>query len=101
MNSLQYKNKRKEKFAEIQKYALKKNGFILSDSDLVLYTKFFSEEKYEINTEIEIKDLLRILKELSYQADGKMNAKEIKFMYRRMFGLLLESSYIWNYTHEL
>ncbi|KAI4441691.1 hypothetical protein C824_004200 [Schaedlerella arabinosiphila] len=94
-NDIQYKEKRRKKYADIQKIALKSNGFLLKETELDIYTKFFAEEKYKIQSKEEILDLFLLLKKLCLQANKKDNASELKLMYKKSFGLLLENSYIW------
>lgn len=91
-----FRTKREKKFAEIQKYALEKNGFVLSEEELNLYFKVFSEYGYKIKEECEIHDLYKLIKKLCSQAIGMENEKEIQMMYKKQFGLAIEKSYIWD-----
>lgn len=96
MNKVEYKEKRKQKYAEIQRIALEKNGFILNELDLALYNKFFSEENYKIIEQKDFSVLLKLIKDICFQARGKDNFKEIKQMYKKKFAFLVKNSYIWD-----
>lgn len=90
------RRKKEKKFAEIQRFALERNGFVLTDSELALYTRLLPEYHKKITGQQDIAALLRIFKKLCRQAEGMSNAAEVKKMYRRQFGFSLENSFIWD-----
>lgn len=91
-----YRQAREEKYSEILKFALKGNGFLLSDAESKLYCKLLSEYKYKIVEEEEIREWYSLLQKLCRQAEDKENAWEIKKVFKKQFGMSLENSYLWD-----
>ncbi|MBD5395930.1 MAG: glycosyltransferase [Lachnospiraceae bacterium] len=96
MYSLQYQKERENKFAEILKFALRENGFELTETELSLYCRILSEYKYRIVNKQEIQDFYLLIQKLCKQAEKLTNYAEIKKMYKKQFGLSLENSFIWD-----
>jgi len=92
----EYGSKRRKKYAEIQRFVLKSNGFSLTDAELDLYTRVLSEHHEKITDQQDIVDLWKLFKKLCLQSAGMSNSREIKKMYRKQFGLSLENSFIWD-----
>ena len=93
------KKQRAEKFAEIQKYAIRRNGIVLSKEDEDFLTLMLPEGRFEqIVSENEMMRLYSILKEMVCQARDKRmyNYLEIKTACRKQFSRRLEYSEIWN-----
>lgn len=95
-HSEKYRDKRIQKHAEIQKYALIGNGFALSDDELQLYSKILGENLYKIETQTELSQFYQLIKKLCAQAEKMDNVKEICKMYKKQFGQSLVNSYIWD-----
>lgn len=94
--SAEYQAKRYEKYSEILIFALRRNGFILTEAEENLYCKVLSEYSYKIATRKELEEFLRIIKKICVQSEEMSNSKEIKHMYRKQFGISLQNSYIWD-----
>lgn len=95
-HSEEYRMERKRKFGEIQAYALKGNGFSLTDQELELYNTIFAEDGYRIESKEELEMGFRLIKKICHQAEGMENSKVIQLMFKRQFGICLEKSYVWN-----
>lgn len=91
-----YREKREQKYSEILAFALKENGFTLTDTEIKLYCRILSEYKYKIMSEEEIFCFYSLIKKLCVQSKHMSNSAEIKKMYKKQFGLSLENSYIWD-----
>jgi glycosyltransferase involved in cell wall biosynthesis len=87
---------RAEKFAQIQKYALKANGFDLSDGDLEFLTAMLPEGRlvYKVMRD-DLERLYRILGSVISQAEQMNNQSEIKIACRKQFSRRLECSEVW------
>lgn len=93
------KSKRAAKFAEIQRYAIEKNGFELSKEDLNILTGMLSEGRFEkIVSKEDVEKLYRVLKDIIGQAKEKDmdNQNEIAVACRKQFSRRLEYSEVWN-----
>lgn len=90
--------KRKSKFAELQWYALEKNGFELSMEEKEFLSRMFPENIREIvANRTELKKLYLIMKKLKEQAGIKKheNEEEMKILLRKLFSQRIEFSDIW------
>lgn len=88
---------RKQKFAEIQKEALKLNGFNLNVEETKIFTQYFPENKSEYIDKSNLEKACRLLKKMIIQArDNNMeNTKEFEIVCHKMFALKTENSSIW------
>ena len=94
--SEEFGGSRRKKFAEIQKFALERNGFSLTDAELNVYTRLLSEHHEKIEEQQDVAALWSVFKKLCRQAQGMHNANEVRRMYRKQFGMSLENSYLWD-----
>jgi glycosyltransferase involved in cell wall biosynthesis len=87
---------RAERFAQIQKYAIKANGFDLSDGDFEFLTDMLPEGRliHKV-TKDELERLYRILSFVISQAGQMDNQNEIKIACRKQFSRRLECSEVW------
>lgn len=93
------KKQRVEKFAEIQKYAIRRNGIVLSKEDENFLTSMLPEGRFDqIVSKGEMERLYKILKEMVCQAKEKGfdNYLEIRTACRKQFSRRLEYSEIWD-----
>lgn len=95
------KEKEKERaklFGELQRYALIKNGFELSELEMQLFIDMFTENMAANKCPIDkMENLYEVLRTISKQAEIKNmeNEKEVKIACRKMFSKRLEFSSIW------
>lgn len=94
--SQEYESARREKYAQIHRFALESNGFSLTEHEYELYSRILSEYQYKIMKEQEIREFYSLICKLCGQSEKMDNSAEIKKMYRRQFGMSLENSYIWS-----
>ena len=90
---------RKNKFAEIQKYAIVSNGFKFTDDELEFITKMLPEGRFnDIVSLDDVKKLHEILVSMAIQARdlGLDNSEEIKIACRKQLSRRLEYSEAWN-----
>lgn len=90
---------RAKKFAEIQKYAIRKNGFDISENDVEFLSAMLQEGRFDsIVSRQEIERLYSILVSMINQAKSKgmNNYNEIKIACRKQFSRRLEYSEVWN-----
>lgn len=89
---------RKALFGQMQKFALRENGFVLTEQEQLLFSEMFPENlaKKIISTE-KISDLYRLLQKIIGQAEEKKmeNAKEVSIACRKHFSQRLEFSDLW------
>lgn len=83
-----HSEERRKVISETQRIALSKSGFMLSEEQYAVLFEAYKEEKAELKSREEIKNLYKILKEISIQAVTlkKDNATEIGIMCRKSFG---------------
>ena len=94
------KDQRTAKFAEIQKYAIEKNGFVLSEEEMDALTKMLPEGRlnnYVSKEELDV--LYRALSSIVKQAKERNldNYTEINFACRKQFSRRLEYSEYWDF----
>lgn len=94
--SQEYMQERKEKYAQILRFALKGNGFQLTEEELNLYCRILSEYKYKIISPEEIGAFYHLLCKICRQAKTMKNGAEIQKVFKKQFGLSLENSYLWD-----
>ena len=90
---------RKNKFAEILKYAIVSNGFKFTDDELEFITKMLPEGRFNDIVSLEdVKKLHEILVSMAIQARdlGLDNSEEIKIACRKQLSRRLEYSEAWN-----
>lgn len=93
------KSLRAAKFAEIQRYAIEKNGFELSEEHLNILTRMLPEGRFEnIASNEDVNSLHRVLKTIIGQAKEKNmdNFNEIVVACRKQFSRRIEYSEVWN-----
>lgn len=89
---------RAEKYAEIQKYAIRKNGFCFCEDDLNFLNSMFPENiGASIVATKDLERLYEILSDMKKQAYamGLWNKQEIAICCKKMFSLRVENSNIW------
>lgn len=93
------KTERAEKFAQLQQYALSKNGIVLDEEEAIFFNAMFPEGKFSrpISTE-EIVKIYKILNKISRKAKELRlnNANEIKICCKKQFSRRIECSNIWD-----
>lgn len=92
-------NKRALKYAEIQQYALVRNGFMFTDEDMDFFNRMFPENiRTNITDVSELERLYLLLTSLMRQAKELklLNEQEINVCCKKMFSLRIENSDIWN-----
>lgn len=92
------KEKRANKYAELQKYAIQCNGFKLLEEELELLTAMFPEGNMsKIVTRAEIEKLYEVFRKLIYQAEenGFENKNEVRILCRKQFSKRIEYSELW------
>lgn len=94
--STDYRKLREEKYSEILKFALERNGFVLSETEMKFYCKIMSEYKYKIRNKDEIQEWYWLVKKLCEQAKKMENSWEVQKMFKKQFGKCLENSYLWD-----
>lgn len=89
---------RKKKFAEIQRYALKLNGFTLDDDEYYIFNKSFEEFNTQEYTREDIEAAFGVVKKIIFQANNRNleNAKEIKIACKKRMTRMIENAKIWN-----
>lgn len=90
--------KRKKKYAEIQWYALEKNGFELTKEDKNFLAKMFPENINESKADKkDLEDLFCLFKKMRNQAKlkNKDNVEEITILLKKLFLNKVEGSVIW------
>ncbi len=91
---------RKEKFAEIQKYAITSNGFKLTDDELEFITLMLPEGRFVNRVSLyDVKKLHEIFVSMIVQARnlGMDNYEEIKVACRKQLSRRLEYSEAWDF----
>ena len=93
-NRTERSDKRKLKFTEIQKFALKANGFNLSNKELNIFTNAFTESMTKKLTIDELKATHKVLENIIHQAESQKmeNAKEIKVACSKKFANIVSFS---------
>lgn len=88
---------RRIKYAELQKDALKLNGFELTAEEINIFTKCFAENKREFISIDDLQKVMLVLKKMIAQAEEKNmeNKEELRFVCHRMFALKTENSELW------
>lgn len=89
------KSKRADTFKEIQKYALKNNGFLLTDEEIGCFTNQFQEGGRYQSTQKELEELFCILRSMILQGKGYGFSKELEYVCRYMFGQRVANSIVW------
>lgn len=93
----QNKRKRSEKFAEIQRHAIKENGFDLPESEMFFLTSMLPEGRLNKKaSRSELERLYRIFKTIVIQAKDMDNYNEVLIACRKQFSRRLECSEVWN-----
>lgn len=89
--------RRKEKFAEIQRETLRMNGFYLSEEEIKLFTDSFPENKGEYIREDELEKVCGLLKKMIKQAENSHmeNANAFKSVCHKMYAIKTENSELW------
>lgn len=85
----------------IQEYALKMNGFILSEKEINCFTREFSENRRKNLNENELSELFRVLATIIAQAKEKTFSKEMEYVCKHMFGIKVAESSIWKIKEGL
>lgn len=91
-------DKRAKKYAEIQRYALLQNGFMLADEDIIFLNRMFPEDiKTNNSTAEDLQHLHSILTFMIEQAQKMklLNEQEVIICCKKMFSLRAENSDIW------
>lgn len=88
---------RERLYAQIQKDALRLNGFILSPSEENIFCRVFMEDKRKYNSLEDLKLVHGVLNKIILQAkERKLDyLNELEFVCHRMFALRTEYSEIW------
>lgn len=89
---------RKRKFAEIQRYALEKNGFMLDEDDYRVFHESFAENSTKKHSKYELEITFKVLKKIMYQAEELQleNTNEIKIACKKSFARMVELSGEWD-----
>ena len=83
-----YKEERKNKYAELQRYSLSASGFVLDEEELGLLNRVFGELEGGFETETDIREVYRVFQKLLRQAED-MDIDyydELNFYLRMKFG---------------
>lgn len=89
--------RRREKFAEIQRETLGLNGFCFNEEELRLFTSYFPENKGEYISKAGLGEVCELLKKMISQAENShmKNADELKSVCHKMYALKTENSELW------
>lgn len=89
------KPKRIDTFKKIQEYALKNNGFVLTNEEINCFTRQFQEGGKYQSGQIELEKLFDILTKIVLQGQKLNFSKELEYVCRHMFGQRVANSTIW------
>lgn len=92
------KEKRRNVIAKIQENAMIKNGFVLSDEEVSVFTTNYQEGRKHVSSEADLKELFQVTQKMIYQAqENKMDfAVEFEYVAKNRFGQRIANSEIWN-----
>lgn len=90
---------RKKKLCELRGYALKENGFVISNDDLQFLNSMFPEDMRKTEaSKNDLEKLYNIFRRLLIQSENNeiSNKIEIRIFFKKMFSYRLENSEWWN-----
>ncbi len=97
-NRVILEKKRREKYSEIQKYAMNMNGIDLDEIEIEIVTNMLIEDMSTNSVSVEeLRKLYIVLKKIIHQVyeKGMNNANEIRIMLRKEFSKRTEFSELW------
>ncbi len=90
------KIERQETYKKIQEYALKVNGFRLSENELKCFQKGYAEGGKTFLNKEDLEQLYWVIRKIMKQGKEKPFSKQLDLVCKRMFGRSIENSYVWN-----